>query len=48
MRRELDETERELKSRDSVRNHKHRLLVSLSYGAGLRVSEAVASKVRKL
>ncbi len=30
---------------DSIRNEKHRLLVALSYGAGLRVSEAVKLRV---
>ena len=32
----------------SVKNHKHKLLLSLSYGAGLRVSEAVALKVKDM
>ena len=32
----------------SVKNHKHKLLLSLSYGAGLRVSEAVALKARDM
>lgn len=32
----------------SVKNEKHKLLLSLAYGAGLRVSEAVALKVRDL
>ena len=31
---------------DSIENGKHELLISLSYGAGLRVSEAVNLKVR--
>jgi site-specific recombinase XerD len=31
---------------DSIKNSKHKLLVALSYGAGLRVSEAVTLKVR--
>ena len=32
----------------SVKNGKHRLLISLSYGAGLRVSEAVGLRVRDI
>jgi len=31
---------------DNIRNSKHKLLIALSYGAGLRVSEAVTLKVR--
>jgi len=31
-----------------IRNQKHRLLISLAYGAGLRVSEVVALRVRDL
>jgi len=31
---------------DSYRNRKHKLLISLAYGAGLRVSEVVAMRVR--
>lgn len=31
---------------DYIKNSKHRLLVSLSYGAGLRVSEAVSLKIK--
>lgn len=33
---------------DSYQNRKHRLLVALAYGAGLRVSEVVALRVRDL
>ncbi len=33
---------------NSIRNSKHRLLISLSYGAGLRVSETVNLKVRDI
>lgn len=33
---------------DSIRNEKHRLLIALSYGAGLRVSEAVNLRVRDI
>jgi len=32
----------------SVKNHKHKLLLSLCYGAGLRVSETVALKARDM
>ena len=31
---------------DSLKNHKHRTLVALAYGAGLRVSEVIRLKVR--
>lgn len=31
-----------------MKNHKHKLLLSLSYGAGLRLSEAVALKVKDM
>lgn len=31
---------------DSIENPKHRLLISLSYGAGLRVSEAINLKIK--
>jgi len=31
---------------DSIKNPKHRLMISLSYGAGLRVSEAVNLKIK--
>ncbi|MFZ5365305.1 MAG: site-specific tyrosine recombinase/integron integrase [Patescibacteria group bacterium] len=33
---------------NSISNAKHRLLISLSYGAGLRVSEAISLKVKDL
>lgn len=33
---------------DSIVNFKHRLLISLAYGAGLRVSETVALRIRDL
>lgn len=33
---------------DSISNTKHRLLISLAYGAGLRVSEAVSLKVKDI
>lgn len=33
---------------DNLQNKKHRLLISLSYGAGLRVSEVVALRVKDL
>lgn len=33
---------------DSINNQKHKLLISLSYGAGLRVSEAINLKVKDL
>lgn len=33
---------------DSLRNQKHKLLVSLAYGAGLRVSEAVSLRIRDM
>ena len=33
---------------ESVQNKKHRLLLSLSYGAGLRVSEAISLRVRDI
>jgi len=33
---------------DSIKNPKHKLLISLSYAAGLRVSEAVSLKVKDL
>ena len=33
---------------NSTRNEKHRLLIALSYGAGLRISEAVNLKVRDI
>ena len=33
---------------DNIKNSKHKLLVALSYGAGLRVSEAVTLKVRDI
>jgi site-specific recombinase XerD len=32
----------------AIENKKHRLLISLSYGAGLRVSEAIALKVKDI
>lgn len=37
-----------LKLIDSIQNKKHRLLISLSYGAGFRVSEAVKLKIKDL
>lgn len=33
---------------DAIENRKHKLLISLSYGAGLRVSEAVNLKIRDI
>ncbi|MCK5475358.1 MAG: tyrosine-type recombinase/integrase [Candidatus Pacebacteria bacterium] len=33
---------------DSIKNKKHKLIISLSYGAGLRVSEAVNLKVKDI
>lgn len=33
---------------EGIRNHKHRLLVELAYGAGLRVSEVVALRIRDI
>ncbi|MBU0964460.1 tyrosine-type recombinase/integrase, partial [Patescibacteria group bacterium] len=33
---------------DSIRNAKHKLLISLTYGSGLRVSEIVSLKVKDL
>ncbi|MBU1446559.1 tyrosine-type recombinase/integrase, partial [Patescibacteria group bacterium] len=32
----------------STRNHKHRLMIALAYGAGLRVSEVVSLKVQDI
>ena len=37
-----------LKLIESIQNKKHRLLISLSYGAGFRVSEAVKLKIKDL
>ncbi|MBU0598287.1 tyrosine-type recombinase/integrase [Patescibacteria group bacterium] len=37
-----------LKMIDSIRNAKHKLLISLTYGSGLRVSEIVSLKVKDL
>lgn len=33
---------------DSIKNTKHKILISLSYGAGLRVSESVNIKVQDI
>jgi len=33
---------------DSIKNPKHKLLISISYGAGLRVSEAINLKIKDL
>lgn len=33
---------------DSIKNTKHKLLISLSYGAGLRVSEAINLKIKDI
>ena len=33
---------------DSIKNEKHKLMIALSYGAGLRVSEAVKLRVRDI
>lgn len=33
---------------DSIKNPKHKLLISLSYGAGLRVSEAINLKIKDI
>ncbi len=40
-----DEIQRVL---DSIKNSKHRLLIALSYGAGLRISEAINLKVQDI
>jgi len=33
---------------DVIKNHKHRTLIALAYGAGLRVSEVVALRVQDI